>query len=632
MTHSARKAFAEFMNRFHRLLDISCGVVLCLAIPVTAWGQLSVSPASVMQNQCYTIFTSYPWATLDVLYTLNSAGPYEIIGWPSTNSAGQSIACTNLGTQTGTYRFVGVRLTQSGNYATVSAQVTVTPYVPQPTSLSFSTSSGYAGVNSYVITVGNGANMLVDLDMTVNGVPTSATIATNSAGQWAYTLLHDNTPGEYKVWAIKNHSRQDWVPLNPRPVYQVLPPQPTSLSVTPTTVTAGAGSYVMAAGNSAGITATYMYRFNGGPELSIGTFQFSPVSSGSPNGVYTQVVPVCTPPGTYLFTKLKNYLNAVWLATNATVTVLPPGVPTASASPSGGTRDATTNNVSVTLTGTKLCNVSLSTQWPGLTFSNIQSSVNGNSVTATFAIAPNAGVGLAPVTLTASGGTTTVNFSISNSAGPLITGVSPPSGTQGTAAQVQINGNNLNGATLSSSWAGLTFTNVTSNPQGTQVGATFNISAAAAVGTPTITLTTPAGSTNIQGFSIQAGLLALYWKRDYIHDDRGMTIALATPQSTDTEVPTTPANVSHSTLSSTSVTVTWNGSTDSESGMSGYRIYRQKGNGASLPVGATADTASNFTDPTLEPNTTYTFRVVAVDKAGNPSATSAGHTVTTPPN
>ena len=622
MTHSGRNVF----------LRVGLGLLVCVAIPVTASAQLSVSPASVMQTQCYTISTSYPSATLDVLYTLNSAGPYEILGWPITNSNGQSVVCSSLSTATGTYRFVGVRLTQSGNYLNVSAPVTVTPYVPQPTSLSFSTSSGYAGVNSYVITVGNGANMLVDLDMTVNGVPTSVTISTNSSGQWSYTLLHDNTPGEYKVWAIKNHSRQDWVPLNPRPIYQVLPPQPTSLSITPSTLTAGTGSYVMAAGNSAGITATYMYRFNGGPELPVGTLQFSPLSSGSPDGVFTQVVPTCTPPGSYLFTKLKNYLNAAWLATNATVTVLATGAPTASPSPAGGTRDATTNNVTVTITGTNLCNVSLNTQWPGLTFSNIQSNVDGNSVTATFAIAPNAGVGLAPITLTASGGTTTINFSIDNVGGPLITGVSPFSGTQGTAPQVQINGSNLSGASLSTSWPGLSFSNVSPNPQGTQVVATFNISAGAATGTPTITLTTSTGSTNTQAFSIQEGLLVLYWKRDYIHDDRGMTIASATPQPIDTAVPTTPTSIDHSALTATSITVTWVGSTDSGSGISGYRIYRQKGSGASLPVGATTDTASTFTDPTLEPNTEYTFRIVAVDRAGNPSAASAGHTVITPPN
>src|SRR5262245_40330126 len=159
MTYSARNALL---------------LALYLVIPVTASAQLSVSPASVMQTQCYTISTSYPSATLDVLYTLDSAGPYEIQGWPTTNSNGQYLACTNLGTQTGVYRFVGVRLTQSGSYLNVSAPVTVTPYAPQPTSLSFSASSGYAGIDSYVITVGNGANMIVDLDMTVNNVPTSA--------------------------------------------------------------------------------------------------------------------------------------------------------------------------------------------------------------------------------------------------------------------------------------------------------------------------------------------------------------------------------------------------------------------------------------------------------------------------
>src|SRR5678816_910303 len=240
------------------------------------------------------------------------------------------------------------------------------------------------------------------------------------------------------------------------------------------------------------------YRLNGGAELPVGTFQFSAVSSGSPNGVFTQVVPSCTPPGSYVFTKLKNYLNSAWLNTNASVTVLPPGVPTGSLSPSGGARDATTNNVSVTIMGANLCNVSFSTQWPGLTFSSIQSNADGNSVTATFAISPTANLGTATVTLTASGGSTNFNFTISSAGGPLITGVSPSNGAQGTAPQVQISGVNLTGANLSTSWTGLTFSNVTWNAQGSQVTATFNISAAAALGTPTITLTTSTGSTNTQ--------------------------------------------------------------------------------------------------------------------------------------
>src|SRR5678815_27234 len=137
MTHSARNAFPGFTN-------LLLGLALCMVIPVTASAQLSVSPASVMQTQCYTISTSYPSATLDVLYTLDSAGPYEIQGWPTTNSNGQYLACTTLSTPTGVYRFVGVRLTQSGSYLNVSAPVTVTAYAPQPTSLSFSAPSGYA--------------------------------------------------------------------------------------------------------------------------------------------------------------------------------------------------------------------------------------------------------------------------------------------------------------------------------------------------------------------------------------------------------------------------------------------------------------------------------------------------------
>src|ERR1051325_6234950 len=39
----------------------------------------------------------------------------------------------------------------------------------QPTSMSFSPAQGYAGNDCYVVTVGNGANMNVDFQYTVNG-------------------------------------------------------------------------------------------------------------------------------------------------------------------------------------------------------------------------------------------------------------------------------------------------------------------------------------------------------------------------------------------------------------------------------------------------------------------------------
>src|SRR5437867_127970 len=85
---------------------------------------------------------------------------------------------------------------------------------------------------------------------------------------------------------------------------------------------------------------------------------------------------------------------------------------------------------------------------------------------------------------------------------PTITSVSPTSGLQGTNPSVTISGTNLIGATLSTSWSGLTFTQVNWNGAGTSVTATFNIAGTAALGTPTIQLTASGGNTTTQAFSI----------------------------------------------------------------------------------------------------------------------------------
>jgi fibronectin type III domain protein len=92
------------------------------------------------------------------------------------------------------------------------------------------------------------------------------------------------------------------------------------------------------------------------------------------------------------------------------------------------------------------------------------------------------------------------------------------------------------------------------------------------------------------------------------------------------------------------VQLSWTGSTDSGgSNLAGYKIYRQVGTGASLPVGTVAAGTTSFTDPHLQPSTGYTFKIVAfdnlqdrvaytvraVDNATNASAASTAANVTT---
>ncbi|MDP2877813.1 MAG: fibronectin type III domain-containing protein, partial [Holophaga sp.] len=92
--------------------------------------------------------------------------------------------------------------------------------------------------------------------------------------------------------------------------------------------------------------------------------------------------------------------------------------------------------------------------------------------------------------------------------------------------------------------------------------------------------------------------------------------------STDTEKPTVPANLSIKDVTGTTLTLSWDASTDNV-GVTGYRVYRD---GALL---RTVTSGLSLNDTILTANTTYSYTVAATDAARNSSAQSAAKTVTT---
>src|SRR5438132_1096537 len=102
---------------------------------------------------------------------------------------------------------------------------------------------------------------------------------------------------------------------------------------------------------------------------------------------------------------------------------------------------------------------------------------------------------------------------------------------------------------------------------------------------------------------------SIYWKKDHIYNGPGGTeIAIVTPAPSDTTAPTAPSSLSSSNLTATSVQLSWTGSTDSGgSNLAGYKVYRQVGTGASLPVGTVGAGTTSFTDQHLQPATAYTM-------------------------
>ena len=106
------------------------------------------------------------------------------------------------------------------------------------------------------------------------------------------------------------------------------------------------------------------------------------------------------------------------------------------------------------------------------------------------------------------------------------------------------------------------------------------------------------------------------------------TVSVATPDGTK---PAAPANVSAQPVAGqTTVTVKWDAPTDN-GGVTGYRVYRADLAQPFSPTG----TATSYSDTTVASGTAYTYRVTAVDAAGNESDPSAPASVTsadtTPP-
>ncbi|QTD36306.1 fibronectin type III domain-containing protein [Polaribacter batillariae] len=89
----------------------------------------------------------------------------------------------------------------------------------------------------------------------------------------------------------------------------------------------------------------------------------------------------------------------------------------------------------------------------------------------------------------------------------------------------------------------------------------------------------------------------------------------------DTTAPSAPTSLASSGKTNTSVTLTWNASTDNVA-VTSYDVLR-----GNTVVGNTANT--NFTVSGLTANTTYSFTVRAKDEAGNVSSASNSITITT---
>jgi len=101
-----------------------------------------------------------------------------------------------------------------------------------------------------------------------------------------------------------------------------------------------------------------------------------------------------------------------------------------------------------------------------------------------------------------------------------------------------------------------------------------------------------------------------------------------TPFTGDTTPPTAPAGLTATTASISQINLSWTASTD-DVGVAGYRVERCQGTGCTTFVEIAAPTATSFSDTGLTAATNYSYRVRAIDAAGNLSGYSNVASATT---
>src|ERR1700738_2601394 len=99
----------------------------------------------------------------------------------------------------------------------------------------------------------------------------------------------------------------------------------------------------------------------------------------------------------------------------------------------------------------------------------------------------------------------------------------------------------------------------------------------------------------------------------------------------DTTPPTVPTSLAATAASSTQINLTWTASTD-DVAVTGYKVERCQGASCTTFAQIAAPSGTTFNDTGLSASTSYSYRVLAADAAGNISASSTVVTALTLPN
>lgn len=319
----------------------------------------------------------------------------------------------------------------------------------------------------------------------------------------------DTVPGQYRFLQVSTVMHWSWYWVTPASV-TVNPPVPPPQPQPPLTFSAGQGyagndCYTLGVGNGANMTIDLSYQFN-----SVQQPTWSMALNGS--GQWPYCLNHYDNVGSYAFWLMKNHLRSDWYGTS---TSPPVGYTVKAPQPKWLTITPAviTQGQSYNIIAGNGGNVQL----------DIKRTLNGSAETVfgwptlgTYG-APNPD---GPLTIGTDGATppgkylytalrnklnslesewvnlqTPAPLTVCPSSPPAITGITPNNGIQATAVSVTITGANLCSVSLSTTATGLTISNVMWNAPFTSVTAAFTITSTAALGSATIQLTTPAGST-----------------------------------------------------------------------------------------------------------------------------------------
>jgi hypothetical protein len=159
-------------------------------------------------------------------------------------------------------------------------------------------------------------------------------------------------------------------------------------------------------------------------------------------------------------------------------------------------------SVAVTLTGTNfIAGATFDLSSTGIAVSNT-TVVSPTQITATLTILGSATVGLQNASVTTSGGTSGVQTFTVKQSPPILSAISPNTGVQGHGVLVTLTGANfISGASIGLSGTGIAVCKTTI-VSATQITATLVISGNAGTGVQNVTVTTTAGTSGVQTFTV----------------------------------------------------------------------------------------------------------------------------------